>query len=87
MQKEVDLEMSLRYGIPKVEPSRRICFNCQHFCVSIDPHQGWGVCDIAKNDGLFVNHTSHGRYVARHTNSRYYTQKGCKVRFKEIKED
>lgn len=76
--------MSLRYGIPPVDPSRRICYNCQHFNVSVDPHQGWGSCDVAKDGGMFMNHvkwpTPH-KYLARHTNGRYYTQKACKKRF------
>ena len=76
--------MSLRYGIPNVDPNRRICFNCQHFCKNIDPHSGWGICDIGLNHGMFRNHVKWPKphtYMARHTNGRYYTQKGCKVRF------
>lgn len=79
--------MSLRYGIPPVDQERRICFNCQHFNVSIDPHQGWGSCDIAKKGTLFRNHTSRGSYMAYHTDSRYYTQTACKVRFKAVIDD
>jgi hypothetical protein len=76
--------MSLRYGIPPVDPKRRICYNCQHFCKDINPHSGWGSCDIGLNGGLFWNHVKWPkphRYMAYHTNGRYYTQKGCKTRF------
>ena len=73
--------MSLRFGIPPVDPERRICINCQHFCQSIDPHSGYGECDIALDGGLFKNHTRFYVYMARHSNSRYYTQKACKTRF------
>ena len=76
--------MALRYGIPPVDPTRRICYNCQHFCVSVDPHQGWGSCDVAKNEVLFMNHVKWPKphkYLARHTNVRYYTTKACKKRF------
>ena len=82
--------MSLRYGIQPVDPSRRICFNCQHFCVDVDPHSGWGICDIGKNSGFFRNHCKYPErrtYMARHSNVRYYTQMGCKVRFKAVTED
>lgn len=72
----------LRYGIPKVEQERRICFNCEHWTKDERPKSGWGNCAVALNNGLFKNHTSHGSYVARHTNSRYYNQTGCKIRFK-----
>ena len=78
--------MSLRYGIPPVDPSRRICFNCQHFCVSIDPHQGWGSCTRTTATGLYRNHTSWGTYMAYHTDARYYNQRACKVRFKAVTE-
>lgn len=76
--------MSLRYGIPPVDPTRRICYNCQHFNVSVDPHQGWGSCDVAKDGGMFMNHVKWPKphkYLARHTNGRYYTTKACKKRF------
>ena len=82
--------MSLRYGIPPVDPARRICYNCQHFLVSTDPHQGWGSCDVAKNRGYFMNHVKYPKphkYRARHTNGRYYTQTACKVRFKAVTEE
>ena len=78
--------MSLRYGIPAVDPDRRICYNCQHFLVNIDSHQGWGECELAKNDGLFRNHAKGHVWMAKHTNSRYYTTTGCKKRFKAVKE-
>jgi hypothetical protein len=76
----------LRYGRPQVNPDRRICMNCQHFCVDIDPKSGWGICNIGLHGKLFRNHTKHGVYMARHTNSRYYTQTACKVRFKGVNE-
>lgn len=81
--------MGLRYGIPEVDPARRICFNCQHFCVDVDPHSGWGVCDVAKNGGMFRNHVKWPEphvYTARHTNARYYTQTGCRIRFRAVSE-
>ena len=74
--------MSLRYGILPVNPERRICINCQHFHKEPDPHSGWGHCEIGLKGKLFRNHTKHGSYMAYHTNARYYTQKGCKVRFR-----
>lgn len=79
--------MGLRYGIPEVDHSRRICLNCQHFCVDVDKHSGWGICDIGLHGKLFMNHTKRGRYMAYHTNTRYYNQKGCKVRFKAVDEE
>lgn len=33
----------LKHGRPQVDPTRRICMNCQHFCVDIDPKSGWGI--------------------------------------------
>ena len=74
----------LRYGRIKFDESRRVCANCEHFVIDDNPHNGWGYCKIGKSDGLFMNHTKHGRYMARHTNGRYYTQTACKVRFKNI---
>lgn len=76
----------LKYGRIEYPPERRVCANCQHFCVDVDPHSGWGICDIGKNDGLFTNHTKHGKYKARHTNGRYYTQTACRVRFVSAQE-
>lgn len=76
--------MSLRYGIPPVDPDRRICFNCQHFCVDVDPHSGWGSCSRTTASGLFMNHTKHGSYMAYHTAARYYNKRGCKIRFKAV---
>lgn len=79
--------MSLRYGIPPVDPSRRICFNCQHFCVDVDPHSGWGECELA-NTKWFDHRLRDGtRYKARHSRWRMYNQKGCKVRFKAVTDD
>ena len=78
--------MSLMYGIPPVDPERRICFNCQHFNRDIDPHSGWGVCDRALNGKTFRNHTKTHVYTAKHSNGRYYNQTACKVRFKSNRE-
>ena len=76
----------LRYGRKKQDPSRRICINCQHFLVDIDPKSGWGECEIAKNSGVFKNHSKHATYNAMHSNARYYCQTGCKKRFKNANE-
>ena len=76
----------LKYGRPQVDTNRRICLNCQHFCVDIDPKSGWGICNIGLHGKSFMNHTKNGVYMARHTNSRYYTQTACKVRFKGVNE-
>lgn len=72
----------LRYGRKQIDPERRVCANCQHFCVDINPKSGWGICTEGKNNGYFTNHTKHGTYRAKHTNGRYYTMTACKVRFK-----
>lgn len=77
--------MTLRYGRPQVDPERRICLNCQHFVVDIDPHSGWGICNVAR-EGLFMNHTKSGKWIAQHTNARYYCQTACRVRFKGVTE-
>jgi len=75
------VRIMLRYGRKQIDPERRVCANCQSFCVDINPHSGWGICSTAKNGGFFKNHTKHGVYRAKHTNSRYYTQTACDVRF------
>lgn len=76
--------MSLRYGIPPVDPSRRICFNCQHFLVDVDPHSGWGECELASTK-MFDHRLRDGTmYKARHSRWRMYNQMGCKVRFKAV---
>lgn len=77
----------IKNGRPEVDPSRRICANCQHYCIDIDPHSGWGVCDAALDGGMFTNHTKHGQYRAMHTNGRYYTTNACKVRFISNREE
>lgn len=42
----------------------------------------WGTCCKALNGGMFLNHLRDGvRYMARHTNTRYYTTRACKRRF------
>ena len=81
--------MGLRYGRQAFDPERRICINCQHFCVDIDPHSGWGICNVALHGKMFRNHVripERRCYMAMHTNSRYYTQTACKVRFKAVTE-
>ena len=78
------VRVMLRYGRPQVDPNRRICYNCQYFCVDIDPHSGWGICEKGLHGKLFRNHTKHGSYMAHHSNSRYYTQTACKIRFKGV---
>ena len=79
--------MSLRYGIPPVDPARRICFNCQHFLVSVDPHSGWGECELASTK-LFNHRLRDGRrYMAYHTKARQYNNPGCKKRFKAVTDD
>lgn len=43
---------------------------------------GWGKCDIALNDGKFMDHSKYyGTWMARHTNDRYQWRAACKVRF------
>lgn len=76
----------LKYGRQQVDPTRRICMNCQHFCVDIDPKSGWGICNVGLHGKMYRNHTKHGAYMAMHTNSRYYTRTACKVRFKGVNE-
>ena len=79
--------MALRYGIPKVDSERRICYNCQHFMVDIDPHSGWGECELA-NTKMFRHRLRDGvTYYARHSKARMYNQKGCKIRFKAVNEN
>ena len=76
----------LRYGRKKHDLSKRICANCQHYCADIDPHSGWGICNVAKDGGLFRNHSNGRKWIATHTNGRYYTQTACKVRFVGVNE-
>lgn len=79
--------MGLRYGIPPVDPNRRICYNCQHWNVNIDPHSGWGECELA-NTKLFNHRLRDGRrYMAFHSKSRQYNNPGCKTRFKSVYEE
>lgn len=71
----------LDHGKKGIHQDRRVCQNCIHYCMDIDPHSGWGFCDVAKDSGMFMNHTKYGKYLAKHTNGRYYTQKACRIRF------
>ena len=47
----------------------------------------WGECSEALQGTWFMNHTKHGNYMAKHTNSRYHGQKACKTRFISRKEN
>lgn len=68
---------------PLVSPDRFCCYNCACW-VQEHPFSGWGNCKTAPNVGrLFRNHTKRGSYMARHTSVRYYTQPGCKTRFRK----
>ena len=58
----------------------RICANCAHW-VPDDIYLKWGKCQIGLNHGTFHNHRT-GSCECKHTNTRYRSQKGCKVRFR-----
>ena len=56
----------------------RICANCIHW--KPDEYEKWGTCEVGLNHGTFHNWKT-GSEHCRHTNNRYRSNKGCKVRF------
>ena len=67
--------------IPDVDPTRQVCYNCQHWPAPISDNTPWGECEVA-NNSMFSHCLRDGvRYTARHSKARTYNNKGCKTRF------